>query len=188
VKLRRSSIVLCAIATLASSIVGAFVTSASAGATQRSFAAQATNYQNSVINHALANNPTGIRVSAGKIQWNHGDVVMVVPKGPNYSSPPCPSTFTSHWTCVYNQTNWNGTQLEFHDVGFYQDLYSYGGSGWYTRSFDNELNNRTWLNQYANHQASGISYCMSPNAISANSNGSWSHDRWIYISPNNAGC
>jgi hypothetical protein len=188
-ELRKPSILLCAIATLASCGLGVFQASANAATRATSpFAAQATSYQNSVIVKALANSPTGIRVSPSEVKWDNGDVVMNVPAGPDYSSPPCPSTLTSHWTCVYNNTNWNGTQLEFKDVGIYQDLYAYGGSGWRTDSFDNELNNRTWLNQYENHSHSGISYCMSPNAISSDSIGSWSPDRWIYISPNNQGC
>lgn len=152
------------------------------------FAAKATSYQNSTIAKALKNNPAGKRISPSKVEWNNGSVIMAVPAGPDDSSPPCPSTTFTHWTCVYNQTNWNGTQLEFKDQGFYQDLYAYGGSGWRTNSYDNELRQRTWLNQRESHTSSGITLCMSPQATSADSAGPWSPDRWIYLSTNGAGC
>jgi len=179
-------------AVLVGAVLGLGITgmlpAAAASARTARYTAGATGYQNDTIAQALANNPAGRRISASQIEWNDGTVVMAVPVTPDASSPPCPSTFTTHWTCVYSGTNWTGTQLEFKDQGYYQDLYAYGGSSWHTWSFDNELRQRTWLNQYADHAHSGASLCMSPHAISANSVGPWSRDRWIYLSTNGNPC
>ena len=183
-----TAVLLVAMTAFAAVTASAAVAAPSSNGSNARFAAKATNYQNSTITAALHNNPSGKRISPSEVEWNNGSVIMVVPTGPDNSSPPCPNTFTTHWTCVYNQTNWNGTQLEFKDQGYYQDLYAYGGSGWRTDSFDNELRQRTWLNQYESHTHSGASLCMSPQATSADSVGSWSPDRWIYLSTNGSPC
>lgn len=192
-RIRRATVALvCAAAASLSGLLASAPASAAAAKTGMStfaqYAAQASAYQNTTIAQALGRQPSGQRISASEVQWNGGSVVMAVPATPNASSPPCPSSLFTHWTCVYNQTNWNGTQLEFKDQGYYQDLYAYGGSGWKTYSYDNELRQRTWLNQYESHTHSGITLCMSPQAISANSVGNWSADRWIYLSTNGNPC
>ena len=155
----------------------------------RTFAAEASRYQNSVIARALVNNRTGTRVAANKVEWKNGAVVMVVPVTPDASpGGNCPTGFAQHWACVFNQTQWNGTMLEFHDMGYYQDLYSYGGSSWVTRSYYNYIGVRTWLNQYASHTNSGASLCMSPDSLSGNYSGPAEHDEWIYVSTNSLSC
>jgi hypothetical protein len=185
------AIVCAAAASLGGLLASAPASAAAAGTGMSTFAryaAQASAYQNTTIAQALQRQPSGQRVSPSEVAWNGGSVIMAVPAAPFDSSPPCPSSFFTHWTCVYNQTNWNGTQLQFKDQGYYQDLYAYGGSGWRTYSYDNELRQRTWLNQYESHTHSGISLCMSPQAISADSAGPWSADRWIYLSTNGNPC
>ena len=143
-KIRKSSIIMSVIATVIltmfASLTANAATTPSANNANAQFAAEATSYQNSVLAKALINNPSGVRISPDKVEWNNGSVIMAVPAGPDASSPPCPNTLTTHWTCVYNQTNWNGTQLEFKDQGYYQDLYAYGARhGGQTRSTTNSV-------------------------------------------------
>jgi hypothetical protein len=173
----------------------------------------ATPYQNATIAAALARNPAGVRVAPAVVTWDRGDVVMTVPATPKGnvialpasakssaryhpkimaitagSRDSCPAGVFTFWSCVYNQTNWNGTRLEFKDTGYYQDLYAYGGTNWVTLSWSNRASHRTWLNQYANHNNSGASLCMTGGGAGSNSFGPWSADRWIYLSTNTDHC
>lgn len=182
-------------------------------ASAASLSQMATPYQNATIAAALARNPAGVRVAPAVVTWNGGDVVMTVPataKGSVAALPPsatsnarfrpriraimagsrdsCPAGVFTFWSCVYNQTNWNGTKLEFKDTGYYQDLYAYGGTSWVTLSWSNRASHRTWLNQYANHNNSGASLCMTGGGAGSNSFGPWSADRWIYLSTNTDHC
>jgi hypothetical protein len=93
------------------------------------------------------------------------------------------------WTCVYNQLRGAGTRLQFQDAGYYQDLHAYGGNNWITESYSNTRGQRSWLNQYADHDNSGASYCMSGHTASGNMTASPAiFDRWIYLSTNSAAC
>lgn len=168
---------------------------------------QATAYQNSTIAAAIAHHPGGVRIAPAVVEWNHGTVVMTVPASPRGNvlalpssattgapAPPrgsrssCPTGELNQWSCVYNQTYWNGTRLEFQSIGYYQDLYSYGGTNWVTLSWVNQTDHRTWLNQYASHTSSGASLCMTGGGAGSDSFGPWSADRWIYLSSNTAHC
>ncbi|MGH3305213.1 MAG: hypothetical protein ACRDOK_26805 [Streptosporangiaceae bacterium] len=139
-----------------------------------------------MIQAALANNPSGVRIAPDKVEWNTGtnrEVMMTVPANPNDPaiSNNCPYSITEHWTCVYNAINFGGTQLQFMDCCYAQDLYAYGGSGWYTKSWVNNRHQKAYLWQHSG-SPHGASFCMSPVATGANSSGtSWSHDEWIYL-------
>jgi hypothetical protein len=103
------------------------------------FAARATGYQQRQVSAALANNPAGRCVAPGEIAWSHPTVIMKVPVAPDAYPGNCPTggDFDTGWTCVYNYTSFNGTQLQFHDCCYYQDLQHYGGPEWQTLSYVN---------------------------------------------------
>ncbi len=172
-------------------------TSAAPGAAN--FAAEATSYQNSALATALQHAPGGTRIGVNQVEWTTADgglVVMTVPAtaGGSTLSPDatdsCPAPFIgTRWSCVYNLTNFAGTRLQFTDACPYQDLHAYGGSSWETFSWSNTRGQRAWLNQYANHNASGASFCMTGNAHGGNITGNPSvPDRWIYLSSNYDPC
>jgi hypothetical protein len=163
------------------------------------FAARATSYQNAALKTALRRMPEGRRISPSQVEWRtaHGGlVVMTVPAkaGGSTLSPDvadsCPAPIIgTRWSCVYNLTNFAGTRLQFTDAGPYQDLHAYGGTSWETFSWSNTRGQRAWLNQFANHQASGNSFCMTGNAHGSNITGNASvTDRWIYLSSNYDPC
>lgn len=193
----------CALAAVTVSSAAVFVSQGAASGV----VAKATAYQDSTIAAAMARKPGGVRIAPAVVEWNRGTVVMTVPSTPRGNvaalpssatagapTPPrgsrssCPTGELNQWSCVYNQTYWNGTRLEFQSIGYYQDLYSYGGTSWVTLSWVNQTDHRTWLNQYANHSNSGASLCMTGGGAGSNSFGPWSADRWIYLSSNTAHC
>lgn len=154
------------------------------------FAAEATSYQNATLAAALANNPSGTRIGPTQVEWNNGTVIMTVPATPNGSASSCPGASFSHptgWTCVYNNTHFNGTRLQFADAGYYQDLEAYGGLRWNSHSYSNTRPFRSWLNQYttADH---GFSLCMEPNGAAGVIAEPIIFDRWILLTTNSAHC
>ena len=158
---------------------------AAAGADR--FAAAATAYQNSGIAQALRNDPSGVRVAAGEVEWDGGKVVMLVPASPDARTNPCPYTITLKWTCVYSHKNFRGTQLKFHDAGSH-NLRHYGGRGWVSNSWVNNRWQRAFLEQHR-RKPHGNSLCMSPVSTGANSSGTTaSHDEWINLTKTGAGC
>src|SRR5690348_14475498 len=192
-------------------LVAAFVSAGTASAATDAFASSATAYQNSTVASALARAPSGQRVAPGVVEWANYSVVMAVPKtrtgttasmavptGAAVAASPdvlaagtggCPSGVLTKWNCVYSQTGFGGTRLQFKDSGYYQDLWYWGGGSWVTKSYSNTRGYRGWLNQYANHNASGESLCMNPHsAMSDTSHFLASLDRWIYLSKNSAPC
>jgi hypothetical protein len=152
------------------------------------FAVKASAYQNAAIAQAIQNNPAGVRVAADEVEWDGGKIVMLVPASPDATTNGCPYSITLKWTCVYNRINFRGTQLQFHDAGSDQDLYSFGGKGWHTRSWVNNRWQRAYLYQSrAKHH--GATMCMSRVATGSNSNGDpASHDRWIYLAKSGSTC
>ena len=163
------------------------------------FVAQATSYQNSALATAQERTPGGTRISSSQIEWSTADgglVVMTVPVNASGStlSPDatdsCPAPIIgTRWSCVYNLTNFAGTRLQFTDAGPYQDLHAYGGTSWETFSWSNTRGQRAWLNQFADHDASGASFCMTGNAHGGNITGNAAvRDRWIYLSSNTDPC
>jgi hypothetical protein len=151
------------------------------------FAAAATAYQNSGIAQALRNDPAGVRVAAGEVEWDGGRVVMLVPASPDAKTNPCPYSITLKWTCVYSRTKFRGTQLQFHDAGS-QDLWHFGGRKWVSNSWVNNRWQRAFLDQHR-RKPHGNSLCMSPVSTGANSSGTTaSHDEWIDLTKNSAGC
>jgi hypothetical protein len=167
--------------------------------TATNFAAQATSYQNSALATALQRTPGGNRISRSQVEWSTaagGLVVMTVPTTATGStlSPDatdsCPAPIIgTRWSCVYNETGFAGTRLQFTDAGYYQDLHKYGGSAWETFSWSNTRGQRAWLNQYENHNASGASFCMTGNAHGSNISGNPAvRDEWIYLSTNYDAC
>jgi hypothetical protein len=154
------------------------------------FAATSTSYQQHEVMAALANNPTGKCVGPGTVQWSHPMVIMKVPPAPDTYPGNCPTggDFDTGWTCVYNNTNFNGTQLQFHDCCYYQDLQAFGGSSWVTLSFINTRRSeppsvnpfRSWLNQYTT-DPHGHSYCMQGESSNGDINNPAESDRWILL-------
>jgi hypothetical protein len=165
---------------------GAAAAQATSGPPASRYAQAATGYQNTVIRAALADNPSGVRVAPNKVEWNAGterEVIMIVPASPDEPAIPnnCPYSITEHWTCVYSRINFKGTQLQFKDCCYAQNLYAYGGKKWHTNSWVNNRHQKAYLWQYKS-KPHGASFCMSPVATGANSSGtSFSHDQWIYL-------
>jgi hypothetical protein len=202
-------------AVAACALFGVTAPSARAVAPRAQYSAQASQYQNRVIAAALQTNPSGTRIAPDMVEWNNDSVLMTVPTtsdgAPGVATAtaatvrskrhrataaatggcPTPNWLGEgyYWECVYNQVDWHGTRLQFKDAGYYQDLWSYGGNSWHTESWSQTRGQRSWLNQYANHNSSGASLCMSGNAAgsdTASLSASW--DRWIYLSDNYAHC
>ena len=188
--LRRASLVIAGVLLgAAAPVTAAQASSASSHPAQATrFAAQATSYQNATIARALSHSSSGTRIGPGMVEWHNGSVRMIVPQTPDTGSDNCPDLIiTDTWTCVYNKKNFKGTQLQFKDAGKYQDLFSYV-SNWVTRSWDNELAGRAWLNEFktSNH---GASECMSGHfTTDANYDGAARTDGWILLTTNDNNC
>ena len=161
------------------------------------FAAAATSYQQREATAVLANNPTGKCTGPGTIEWSHSTVVMKIPRRPDTYPGNCPTggDFDTGWTCVYNATNFNGTQLQFHDCCAYQDLQQYGGPSWQTLSFINTRRSeppsvnpfRSWLNQFTT-SPHGHAYCMQGESSDGDINNLATTDRWILLTNTETHC
>jgi hypothetical protein len=154
------------------------------------FAAAATSYQQREVAAALANNPAGTCIGPGTVEWSHPTVIMKVPRSPDSYPGNCPTggDFDTGWTCVYNDTNFNGTQLQFHDCCYYQDLQAFGGPSWQSLSYINTRRSeppdvnpyRSWLNQFTT-EPHGHAYCMQGESSNGNINSLAESDRWILL-------
>jgi hypothetical protein len=161
------------------------------------FATAATSYQQQEATAALANNPAGKCVGPGAIEWSHPTVIMKVPRLPDTYPGNCPTggDLDTGWTCVYDATNFNGTQLQFHDCCEYQDLQHYGGSSWQTLSFINTRRSeppsvhpfRSWLNQFTT-DPHGQAYCMQGESSNGDINNPAASDRWILLTNTETHC
>jgi hypothetical protein len=149
------------------------------------FAAQATSYQNQTIAETLAGSPSATRIGPNQVEWKNGSVIMTVPATPNAGVGNCPTGgwFSDGWTCIYNDTRFHGTRLQFHDCCYAQNIYDYYQTGvWTTWSWSNTRGERSRLWQtIGNPSDHGYSLCMNPNSASSHAAGFWMHDPYIYL-------
>jgi hypothetical protein len=198
--MRRLMLMAAAAASMALAVPGTALAATSGGgptpgAASTSFAAEATSFQNATVSQAMTRAPGGVRTGPNQVEWHNYAVVMTVPStsggstlAPN-ATDSCPAPIIgTRWTCVYDESYFNGTRLQFSDAGYYQDLWYYGGSDWETHSWSNTRGQRSWLNEYESHTDSGYSLCMTGNAHAGVYDGLAASDRWIYLSSNYAAC
>jgi hypothetical protein len=164
-----------------------------------------------MITNALMQNPQGVRTGVGQVQWEGGSVVMTVAPTSDSLLTSASDLDTSDavsvpsaaagtggcrsvsiigtgydWSCVYNNTDFRGTRLQFKDTGSFQSLDNYV-SGWVTYSWSNTRSGRAWLFPKKS-LSSNPSLCMSPNSAAGYPGGSALGDTYIYLSTNKATC
>lgn len=157
-------------------------------AASRVAATTPTSFQASTFAAALRNNPTGVRIAPNEVSWDNGKVIMVVPATPDAGTGGCPGgILTGQWTCVYKQTHFEGTRLQFQDAGYAQDLQHYGGNGWVTHSWSNTRGQRSWIRR-DQFDGNGPELCMTGNAASGTVEEQYISNRWIYLTTNYTAC
>jgi hypothetical protein len=157
-------------------------------ASSRMAATTPTSFQVNTLGAALRNNPSGVQIAADEVSWDNGSVIMVVPATPDAGTGGCPGgVLTGQWSCVYSQTHFEGTRLQFQDAGYAQDLQHYGGNGWKTMSWSNTRGQRTWIRP-DQFDGNGPELCMTGNAASYTVAEQYIRNRWIYLTTNYAAC
>jgi hypothetical protein len=138
---------------------------------------------------AIATVPAGsdATVTSGSESLTSARSEVVTPDSAASNCPSYNPLGEANWSCVYNETDGNGTRLQFKDADIFQDLRAYGGFSWVTLSWANHLGVRAWLFPQES-LSSNPSLCMGPNSSGSNSQGSWSGDEYIYIGTNSSPC
>lgn len=168
----------------------------------------ATAYQNGVISAAMAHMPGGTRVSASKVVWGGGRVVLAVPASINSAgSPDSIGACDFGSFCAWSEPNFNGCFQEIPtgdspNLWFNWALFSgLDCSSAGTWSLYNNSDFRGWKEQFHSGGTqlsqfrweggtdSGDNFCVSPGQqISSESNSQHRIDGWMQGTTNPAAC
>ncbi len=166
------------------------------------FAAGATRYQDAAIAKVMARVQGGTRVSAGRVEWDHGRMVFGIAASPHGRVALFPQQSVDNcaygYACVFNATlpganegascesSWLNGEPYFCDI-------SELGLG-KIRSWVNFTSYRAWLQENDSHTNPGNEFCEQPRisnstpSVDDSFTGPNEEDGWTWMSNNSVGC